>query len=1755
MLLLSHLQNFLVTLCLVLTIGVRPLAQCDVQTPDLGCDNVTYQNDCQICGDGSLVIVALYINFPDQGPLEDYGITIEYGNATDGFQTWSNADYNSGGTIQFVIDTTTIFYLTEVVCPNGDPDNTGLGDTVTISYGLEPVFNLPGPLIQACDSLGLPPIEGQNIPANAAYYTESGGNGTQYLPGDWIYQNTTLFVYGSNGACTGETSFNIEIVNSGDAAWDVPAWACANQVSNEIILNPSGDGGGTWSGPGITDNGDGTAVFEPDDTGAGTFDITYTVDNSGCQGTLTQEITVSEVVSEIISVDCDDNGTPSDPSDDFYTATILVEGINTGTSWTADDPSGTSGSYGDTAVFGPLVPNATNNFGITDDNPTSCQSAISIQTDGPCSSSVCDIQIVPGDANCNSNFTWFDPTDDVISQGLIISNGGAGGTFTANDPNNTTGTFGTITVFGPYSSNGQDVTFTITSDSDPSCFIEWTIPHTCNVDCDIQSVLIDSIECNDAGTPGDDSDDYITFVLNVESGIDVSDGYFITSSVGSIVQTFGYYDSLISFQTLQGSIAGETTITITVYDIINPECEFIIEIDIPDECLNEPCELLDPGLVIIGCNDFGSPSSPGDDFVEITLDPTGSGLGSSYIVTADFVMVVTGQGNYGGPTEFQLMGAAVAPNPIIITITDADNPDCSIDVEVENVAPCSFECFIQSAFLDVNDCDDNGTPNDPSDDTYTVDLTMTGFNTGGGWTANDPLSSSGTYDVLQILGPYLISDGSLEITITDNDDPDCTFTFTVFPPPVCSQPCDINAEIITTTCLDNGTPTDPSDDLYTVDVLVSGSGTSWIANDPDASTGTYGIVSSIGPFPISGGGVTVTISDVADPSCTTELTITDVPPTCSDACDIEVELIELVCDDAGTANTSADDVYFATVLVSGINTSAQWTVGAPANTSGAYDIQTVIGPLSLNGPTLLQFIDSGDPTCTVELPLDGTGGCSSGCPSVDSTFLTAQTCDPSQSGINTQVLSNSIGCDSVVITETELVASDTTFQSTFSCFDVDAGITIDIFQNVNGCDSVVVLETIFAPSDTTLFSQFTCEPADTGTTVLILSNAQGCDSVIIDQVSLLPSDTTFITSTSCDPADTTSSTIVLTNSFGCDSVVIEEVIFQLSDTTIVLEETCDQSDTSSTSTLLVNAQGCDSLVITEKLYVGSDTTINTILTCNPADTVESSEVLTNIAGCDSVVITIPDYSPPDTTFLTDVTCIVQDTGTTISILQNTLGCDSLTILTTTFSSSDTTLINDTSCNPADTGIFISNLVTPDGCDSVVISNIQLVPADTTLLAATSCDPVDEGVTVDTFTGTAGCDSIVITTTTLLSSDTTFLSGSSCNPADTGTVIESYLNNSGCDSIVFVTTSLTASDTTFVTETICPGDSIQIGSVIYSANNPAGTEQLTSTSGCDSVLSVSLDFYPEPIYQVIDSLVCPGEIVVINGEVYDETNPVGIEFIPNPATGCDSLIIDITLRFDNIIPDLTSTSPECLNADGSITVDNLEGAELPVIATLNSDTSVIIDALPYTFNQAQAGLNTLDFTDASGCFTSDTVIIDEGLVAEIRIDSILVVTSNSQIVLSPEINFAYDSIFWTPSNALSCAQCPEPTVIGNSDIELTVTALNEQGCFATASVRLEFEVESDYYTPNVFTPNGDGINDFFTVYTNDPQLTIGVFRIFDRWGNLVFEKLNFPTGQSSEGWDGRYDNELLNPGVFVYTAELIRDGAPDRVISGDVTLIR
>jgi len=144
--------------------------------------------------------------------------------------------------------------------------------------------------------------------------------------------------------------------------------------------------------------------------------------------------------------------------------------------------------------------------------------------------------------------------------------------------------------------------------------------------------------------------------------------------------------------------------------------------------------------------------------------------------------------------------------------------------------------------------------------------------------------------------------------------------------------------------------------------------------------------------------------------------------------------------------------------------------------------------------------------------------------------------------------------------------------------------------------------------------------------------------------------------------------------------------------------------------------------------------------------------------------------------------------------------------------------------------------------------------------------------------------------------------------------------------------------------------------------------------------------------------------------------------------------------------------------------------------------------------------------------------------------------------------------WAPSTGLSCTNCPSPVLRVTDNISYVVTVVNNYGCMASDNISIfTFCQNSQVFIPNAFTPDGDGLNDILMV--RGTGIFVKSFRIFNRWGELVFEKQNFNPNDKKYGWDGKVKGVPATPDVFVYTAEVICDNGVNYTYKGNSTLLK
>jgi gliding motility-associated-like protein len=196
-------------------------------------------------------------------------------------------------------------------------------------------------------------------------------------------------------------------------------------------------------------------------------------------------------------------------------------------------------------------------------------------------------------------------------------------------------------------------------------------------------------------------------------------------------------------------------------------------------------------------------------------------------------------------------------------------------------------------------------------------------------------------------------------------------------------------------------------------------------------------------------------------------------------------------------------------------------------------------------------------------------------------------------------------------------------------------------------------------------------------------------------------------------------------------------------------------------------------------------------------------------------------------------------------------------------------------------------------------------------------------------------------------------------------------------------------------------------------------------------------------------------------------------------------------------------------------------------------------------------------DSYGCF-ADTgrVSVVVGTASQVRLGSDTVLMAGSSIIINANTTGpSVTKYTWTSITPLSCSTCPSTIATIRNDACITCTVTNMYGCKTSDTICIKtFCKSAQVFIPNAFSPDGDGVNDIFYVMGTGIKI-VKTFRIFNRWGELIFEKLNFNPNEPAFGWDGSIRGQKASPEIFVYLCDVVCENDIPYTYKGNVAIIK
>ena len=809
------------------------------------------------------------------------------------------------------------------------------------------------------------------------------------------------------------------------------------------------------------------------------------------------------------------------------------------------------------------------------------------------------------------------------------------------------------------------------------------------------------------------------------------------------------------------------------------------------------------------------------------------------------------------------------------------------------------------------------------------------------------------------------------------------------------------------------------------------------------------------------------------------------------------------------------------------------------------------------------------------------------------------------------------GCDSIDLTVhpipmtnlTEEICDGENFTVGGSSSYTQSGNYIDTLTSlVTGCDSIVFLDLTVHPIPMTNLTEEICDGENftvggsssytqSGNYIDTLTSVvTGCDSIVFLDLTVHPIPMTNLTEEICDGENFTvggSSSYTQSGNYidtltslvtGCDSIVFLDLTVHPIPMTNLTEEICDgenftvggsSSYTQSGNyidTLTSLVTGCDSIVfldltvhpipmtnLTEEICDGENFTVggssSYTQSGNYIDTLTSL-----VTGCDSIVFLDLTVHPIPMTNLTEEICDGENftvggsssytqSGNYIDTLTSLItGCDSIVFLDLTVNPVyDVELFEDI-CDGdsfpigtnsySQTGSYINVLSTINGCDSIVTLNLTVYPCELELASTpidASCFGYDDGsFNFALQVGTPPYEYTWQSTTNPALTGSGTITGNDVSAVVDGLPAGTYQVDIVDASPFAVTSSFQI--------TLGHPDPVDIDMILSQFND--------YNISCDEETDGAIDITATggtPPYQYEWNTGARVEDLESLGEgMYNVT--------VTDANSCLDSASALLLAPPQMLMAMETLDPLCFEDEtGAVFVNEVSGGVSPYMYSLNGAPFV---SSP-NFTNVSIGNHEIAIQDINGCIIQENVTINQAEQLLVSIGDDQEIELGEPVDLFAQTTYDVDQYIWQidPSAVPSCTDCQTLTAYPTQSMSFAVTVIDTNNCQATDRITVFVNKKRDVYIPNVFSPNNDGQNDIFLIFAGTEAININSLRIFNRWGEPMYERYNFLPNDPTFGWDGTHRGELMNGGVYVYMAEIEFVDGEVILYKGDVTLMR
>jgi gliding motility-associated-like protein len=266
-----------------------------------------------------------------------------------------------------------------------------------------------------------------------------------------------------------------------------------------------------------------------------------------------------------------------------------------------------------------------------------------------------------------------------------------------------------------------------------------------------------------------------------------------------------------------------------------------------------------------------------------------------------------------------------------------------------------------------------------------------------------------------------------------------------------------------------------------------------------------------------------------------------------------------------------------------------------------------------------------------------------------------------------------------------------------------------------------------------------------------------------------------------------------------------------------------------------------------------------------------------------------------------------------------------------------------------------------------------------------------------------------------------------------------------------------------------------------------------------------------------------------------TSEIHVEISNACGTVFDSITVEVIEVFPQIVDD-TIICPGDLATLWASGGTDYTWTPTATLTTPTNDTTGARPTAPTIYEVLVA--------NSQGCSKTLDVFVDLHSLPNVSVSGPTFVLAGQEIDL--EGTTTGITSYWENEDSLLCMDCYTTLVTPEETSYYYFTGIDTNGCRNTDSI--EVLIESSLYVPNSFTPNGDGVNDFFVIEArevHDYQLYI-----FNRWGQLIFE-----TEDTQDFWDGTFKGKAVQIDSYIWKIDYLDNQKARHEFIGHVNVIR